>query len=447
MTGNRAAIVGVFVVAGLLVFAVGLFLIGNRRMLFLETFDAYAEFSNLAGLQNGAIVRVGGMDAGEVTQVEVPGGPSGRFRVRMRVREDLHPLIRIDSVASIQNDGLVGNKFMQIQSGTDQAPQVPDKGTIKSVEPFDLSQMMMKMNETIDLVTRIIEDVRAGLDQALVAVTAAAKDAQGLMMDVGEDVRAITTSTQKITADLTAIVAGVRDGRGSIGKLVTDDALYDRAKSIAAEAEKTVTKLKEAAEEARGAVADFRGDGGPMKGITGDLQQTITLARDAMQDLSDNTEALKRNFFFRGFFNRRGYFDLDEVSLADYRAGALEGEDRRVLRIWAQAQVLFETNAEGREQLTEDGKARLDSAMAAFLQYPRTSPFVVEGYAQESTGDLRFLRSRERARTVRDYVVGKFGLDPRYVSIMPMGSEATESPSGATWDGVALAIFVERASQ
>ena len=48
--------------------------------------------------------------------------PPGAFRVRMRVRSDLRPLIRTDSIASIQNDGLVGNKFVQIQTGTDAAP-------------------------------------------------------------------------------------------------------------------------------------------------------------------------------------------------------------------------------------------------------------------------------------------------------------------------------------
>jgi hypothetical protein len=82
--------------------------------------------------------------------------------------------------------------------------------------------------------------------------------------------------------------------------------------------------------------------------------------------------------------------------------------------------------------------------MATFLRYPRTSPFVAEGYAQESTGDERFLRSRARGRMVRDYVVGKFALDPRYVGTMPMGAEAPDAPSGSTWDGVALAMFVDR---
>ena len=89
------------------------------------------------------------MDAGEVEDISVPPGPSGRFRVRMRVRRDLHPLIRIDSVASIQNDGLVGNKFVQIAAGTDASPEVAERGTIPSREPFDMADLMLGMSETL----------------------------------------------------------------------------------------------------------------------------------------------------------------------------------------------------------------------------------------------------------------------------------------------------------
>ena len=266
------------------------------------------------------------------------------------------------------------------------------------------------------------------------------------MHDVGEDVRAIMASTHKVTEDLRAVVAGVRGGSGTVGKLVTDDALYVSAKGIAADAQKAVANLRQAAEEAKGAVADFRGENGPMKGVTGSLQQTLASAKDAMADLAENTEALKRSFFFRGFFNRRGYFDLQDVSVQQYREGALETQDRRVLRIWAGAAVLFEKDAVGAERLTDGGRARLDSAMAALVKYPRASPFVVEGYAQEVTGDRRYLLSRARAQLVRDYIVGKFGLDPTTVAIMPMGAEAVGSPSGDRWDGVALALFVSRSA-
>ncbi len=446
MATNRLAAVGAFVILGVLLFGVGLFFIGNRRMLWSNNFEAYAEFTNIAGLENGAKVRVAGMDAGEVEEIHVPGGPSGRFRVKVRLLEDLHPLLRLDSVATIQNDGLVGNKFVQIEAGSEGSPRLPDQGTMQSREPFDLADLLQKMSETIDLVTDTITDVQGNLDQALTSISDTVAQAQSLMTDVGNDVRGILASTQSITRDVTTIVAGVRGGRGTIGRLLTDDSIYMSAKRIAEDAEKTAATVREAANEAKAAIADLRGENGPMKGVTGELQQTLASARDAMAALAENAEALKRNFFFRGFFNRRGYFDLQDVTVQQYREGALETKDRRVLRIWAAAEVLFDRDANGDEVLTDSGKRRLDSAMAEFVKYPRTSPFVVEGYAEQGTADERFLLSRKRAQLVRDYVVGKFGLDPNVVAIMPMGANAEGSPAGEHWSGVALAMFVARSA-
>ena len=444
MQKNRLAAVGAFVVLGLLLFALGLFFIGDRRMLFSDTFEVYAEFSRIAGLQNGAIVRVAGMNAGEVDAIHLPASPSANFRVRLRVREDLRQLVRLDSVASIQNDGLVGNKFVQVESGTDASPPVPDGGTIQSREPFDLADMLQRVNETIDLVNDLVIGVRARVDEAFQTLSAAAADAQKLVADIGEDVSDVTASTKKVADDIQLMVEDVRAGRGSIGKLVTDDAFYERLKSIAGEAERTVTNLREASESAKAAIDDFRGEEGPVRGVMGDLQQSLAAARETLDDLAETTEALKRNFFFRGFFNRRGYFDLEDVSVEEYRKGALEANDRRVLRVWVGADVLFETGVDGEERLTDDGRRRLDSAMAPFLRNPRDTPFVFEGYASGGIRADEFLLSRRRAQLVRDYVVGKFNLETRFVTIMAMGPEAPGSPAGDRWEGIALAAFVER---
>jgi phospholipid/cholesterol/gamma-HCH transport system substrate-binding protein len=446
MPRNRLAAVGAFVVGGLLLFAVGLFLIGNRRMLFSDTFEAYAEFANLAGLQGGAKVRVAGLDAGEVETIHVPTNPSARFRVKLRIREDLHPLIRVDSVASIQNDGLVGNKFIQVEAGTDQAAIIADRGTIQSREPFDLAEMMQRMSQAVDLATTTIAEVKGHVEKALATVSATGQEAQLFVNELRSDTRRIMADAQKVSQDVNAMIAGVRQGRGNIGRLMNDDALYVSAKNIITQAEKAVATVREATEQAKGAVADFRGENGPMSGISGNLQQTLASAKDAMADLAENTEALKHNFFFRGFFNKRGYFDLDDLSVQQYREGALETKERRVLRIWIGSAVLFERDVDGRERLSEDGKLRIDSAMAEFVKYPRTSPLVIEGYAREVTGDVRFLAARARTQLVREYLVAKFGLDPNAVATMAMGSEARDSPSGDTWDGVALALFVPTSS-
>jgi phospholipid/cholesterol/gamma-HCH transport system substrate-binding protein len=446
MARTRAAAVGAFVIGGLALFAVGLFMIGNRRMLFQDSFEVYAEFLKIAGLESGATVRVAGLDAGEVVSIHVPKGPTQPFRVRLRVREDLRPLIRLDSVASIQNDGLVGNKFVQVEAGTDQSPIAPEGGTIRSREPFDLADVLQRMSDTIDTVNTMVNDVKGSVDQAFGTLTAVAADTHALINDVGADAREIVESARKASADMDAIIAGVRAGRGTVGQLLVDDSLYRSAKNMAAEAEKAVGNVREASEQARAAIAEFRGSGGPVKGLTGDLQQTLVLARDVMSDLAEATEALKRNFFFRGFFNRRGYFDLDDVTVDQYRQGALATGDRRVLRLWLKTDRLFETNAAGQERLSDEGRARLDSAMSQFVRYPRTSPFVVEGYARRPTADERFLLSRRRAQLVRDYLVGKFGLDPNYVATMAMGDEADGSPEGERWDGVALAMFITAAA-
>jgi phospholipid/cholesterol/gamma-HCH transport system substrate-binding protein len=382
------------------------------------------------------------MDAGEVESISVPGGPSGRFRVRMRVRRDLHPLLRLDSVASIQSDGLVGNKFVQIETGSGGSPQVAEGGTIRSREPVDVADLLQMMSDTIVFVNTMLVDVKGRLDEALIAVSATASDAQVLMKDLGAEVRGIMTTADRITTDLGTIVSNVRQGRGSVGRLLNDDDLYRSVRSMAADAEKTMATVREASVEARNAIADLRGDKGPVKGLTGDIQQTLQSARDAMTDLAETTEALKRNFLFRGFFDRRGYFDLDDVTVAQYRQGALETRDRRVLRIWISAGVLFERDANGVERLSEGGMARLDSAMSQFVRYPQQSPFVVEGYGPGGTADERYLISRARAQLVRNYLVGKFKLDANYVATMAMGVEAAGSPDGDRWDGIALAMFV-----
>src|SRR5918911_477835 len=99
MVSSKAVGAGAFVVIGLLLFSVALFMIGERRMLFERRFTVYTEFSRLGDLETGAPVRVAGAEAGEVTDVQLPRNPSEKFRVKMEVREALHAVIRTDSIA------------------------------------------------------------------------------------------------------------------------------------------------------------------------------------------------------------------------------------------------------------------------------------------------------------------------------------------------------------
>jgi len=450
MPSFRLIGVGVFVIGGLLIFSLGLFMIGDRRFLFSDLFDLHAEFEQIAGLQDGAAVRVNGMDAGEVTDIVIPPSPAGRFRVRMRIRADLRPLVRTDAVASIRTDGIVGGRYVHIEAGSEHAPLVADGGAIDSREPFDFADLLAQGTETIANVNRTIAELRVHLDQVVGVIRETAGNANELVKTVSTDLQAISRAGRRLSEDANQIVEGIRAGRGTVGKLVTDDELYRRVTGIATEAEQAAKTARVAAEGARAAVARLQGSGssdGPVPAIVADLQQTLSSTRDTMANLAESTEALKRNVLVRGFFDDRGFYDLNDITTVDYRQGALAGEHREPIRIWLRADLLFATDAgspKDTETWSDGGQARLDRAMAEVLRYPKDTPLIVEGYAAANTRDVRARRSAERARAVREYILKRYGLTPTLVGTMPMGREADGSPSGAEWDGISLTVWVDR---
>ena len=83
--------VGLFVVVGIALFAVGIFLIGSERKVFSKHLELYTKFANVTGVSKGTKVRVAGLDAGEVLEVSVPDYPSTRFRLKMQIDQRLHP--------------------------------------------------------------------------------------------------------------------------------------------------------------------------------------------------------------------------------------------------------------------------------------------------------------------------------------------------------------------
>jgi phospholipid/cholesterol/gamma-HCH transport system substrate-binding protein len=444
MTPTRLAGLGAFVIGGILLFAIGLFLIGERRMLFQKKFTLYTEFSRISGLQPGASVKVNGMGAGEVEAIEVPSSPASKFRVRLRVRQDLHPLVRTDSVASIQTEGLVGGTFLFVNAGSNAAPQVPDDGTIPGREPFELADLMQQMNETVGLVNETIKTLRGDVEAAVGDVADTARKANDLLTAISDDVAAISGSSRRIMTDTQGIIAGLQQGKGTVGRLIKDDEIYQRMVDTARQAQGVVEEARKAVQQGREALEALQSKDGPTQGIAADLRETLGHARATLANMEENTQALKRNFFFRGFFKDRGYYELDALSPAEYRRGVLEGDDRQALKIWLRSSVLFAARPDGTEELTADGQARVESAMAAFLRYSHDAPLVVEGYSTADGTAQQYIRSRARAQLVLDYLTSHFGLASNRTVVMPLGNRAAGSPDGEVWDGVALALFVDR---
>ena len=450
MTRLRSALVGAFVLGGLLLFGGGLFLIGDRRLLFSPQFELHSTFGKVTGLQVGTRVRVAGLDAGEVLEIVLPTRPSDPFRIRMRLREDLQALVRRDSTAGVQTDGIVGSAFIQVSVGTDAAPMVESGDTIRGIDPVEFADLIQEGRETFQTVSREIVDLKGDVSAAVVVLTETFQSANTVLADVGRDVGTLTGTTndvladvQGITGDARLLLADVRSGRGTIGQLLTDRTLYDRLAGIGAEAELTVRNLRETTTRARLSLEQFAGPDGTAQQIATTLRNTLIDVQEVTSDLAEGTEALKRNFLFRGFFRERGFFDLDTVSREAYLAGVLEGDDRTAIRVWIDAQGLFTRGGDGVERLTEAGRRRIDSAMADLVRYPRESTLVVEGYAESREGEAAYLVSVDRAQAVRDYLVSRYRRQTTLTTIMPMSDQAPGSPrDDGTWSGVALTLFV-----
>lgn len=446
-SGARLAGVGAFVLGGLLLFTVGLFMIGDRQMAFAKKFTIYTEFRKITGLQPGAIVRVSGAKAGAVKQIIPPDGPGGRFRVELEITEDLHPLVRTDSLATIETEGLVGGSYLGVGTGSDKAPAAPPKSTIPSKEPFEISDLMQQMGDTITKVNEMIDELKDDVQRAVVSVADTVDTANELMTGVSDDVKKMAAAGAKISDDAARISEGLRSGKGTVGKLLNDDELYQRATAIAKQAEQITANTRQVVEQARKAIDDFQAKDGPVQGLTANLKETMDGARIAMAGFAENMEALKHNFLVRGFFNDRGFFNLASISPAEYRAGALTRKGaRRTVRIWLSASFLFEPDPgkPDAERLTDDGKARLDSAMATFLDRLPGAALIVEGHSQKGAKDEQYLQSRLRSSSVRTYLIGKFQLDPQMTGIMPLGRDSEGSPNGVPWDGIALAVFQDK---
>jgi outer membrane protein OmpA-like peptidoglycan-associated protein len=137
---SRAFRLGMFIVATFLILAAGVFLIGQKRFLFRRTYRLEAEFQNVAGLNNGADVRVGGIHLGTVKHISLPGGPSGKLTVVMDMASSTKNIIRQNSVATIKTEGLLGDKYVEISFGSEKAPEIESGATIKGETPVDFSE-------------------------------------------------------------------------------------------------------------------------------------------------------------------------------------------------------------------------------------------------------------------------------------------------------------------
>ena len=440
-------------VGGLVILVVALFTISDRRALLTQRFEVRAAFGNVTGIAMGAEVRLAGLGAGEVVGIEIPLNPGEPFVVRMAVREDLRRLVRTDAVAAVLADGVVGSAFIQIQPGSARSPAVENGGRIRGVDAVDTANLVSEGRDAFSAVAEEVRGLRRDMDGVLGDLNATIRSTRHLVEGTGKNMEGVTGAgvqvldgASAVLEETRAIIARLSGGDGLVHQLLGDELHYEELVSTVEKGQAAVRSVRRIAEEMEYAVRGVGGREGGATRLVRDASEAAAVARDAMADLAENAEVLKRSWPFRGFFAERGFYNLDELTRDDYRQ-LLHGERYTPVRAWVDADSLFETDREGRIALAETAVVRLDQAMSEMLDYRRDGPLVVEGYAGSGESHPAFPLSQARADLVKSYLVGAYGLPAPLTGAIAMGSQAEDSPSGdGSWEGVALSMFVDASS-
>jgi len=158
---SRTFRLGLFIVGTLVIFAAGVFFIGNTESLFRSTYHLKAQFQTVSGLINGADVRVGGIHKGTVRSIQLPHRPDEKLTVLMDLENATRDVIKKDSVASIKSEGLLGDKYVEISFGSQDVDKVGDGDIIDTAPPLDISDLITKTNQILDSVKDTMQNVDA----------------------------------------------------------------------------------------------------------------------------------------------------------------------------------------------------------------------------------------------------------------------------------------------
>jgi phospholipid/cholesterol/gamma-HCH transport system substrate-binding protein len=460
---NHNVLVGIFVTVAVVLFGACLFLIGNQHKAFNRHVVFYTNFQSVDGLPKGAKVRVDGMDAGQVVNIQIPTSPAQKFRLKMNVEDQLHGLIREDSLVTVETEGLVGDKFVLIHSGTERAPEAPAESTLASKEPFDLTKMLEQaqgiMNQagtTITALQGTMKDVSGRLDITLDTATGTIRNVDGVVQDVrnGKGAAGLLLEDKATATDVRQSLANVRQTTEKLNNTSTriDSLLADvQSRQLVPKMDDTLTSAKAATQnldqtteqinttlKSAFAQDQYGEDAGT------NLQQSLTNLNYASGNLTDDTEALKHEFFFKGFFKHRGYYNLDDLPVEQYRAGQIF-KSLPESREWIDASSLFTTNQSGEEVLSPNGRQNIDQAVGQFRAI-YDNPLIIEGYASSGSPSEELVQSRRRATLVRTYLQLHYHFLPKNTGIVALRSTPPENAGKTTFDGVSL-VSIGRASK
>jgi hypothetical protein len=348
---TKLALLGLFILAALAILFAAVFVIGDRQLLFTTSYHLHAEFPTVAGLLNGAEVRIGGVRQGTVDDIRLPARPGDKVVVSMALDSSTRNLVRKDSIAEIETEGLLGNKFIALSFGSLNVAGVKDWDTIASAPPFDVSDLLKKSNQIMDSTRSAMKNVDAATAQ-------------------------VSIMTSRMSPQVAAVM--------------TD-----------------------------------------MTATTGEARKSAVQARIGLTAFGEDMQALKRSFFFRGFFKDRGY--MDSAELTKWEIQKLP-EAAPLKTFVFSAADLFDKPDTARLK----DKKRLNEVGTYLGQNPFGLVVVQAFSSRAGDHEENLVLTQAQAMVVRDYLADKFELDDTKLKTKGMGEVAPTEQGRVHWIEVSV---------
>ncbi|MBS1958638.1 MAG: MCE family protein [Bdellovibrionales bacterium] len=230
--------VGFFVMAGVVLAAGAILMLGGKQSLFARKNTYTSHFAKVDGLVSGAKVVLGGLNIGVLKSVDFDA-QTRDIIAQYSVEKKYEEFIRKDSSVEIVTQGVLGDKYLSIIPGNPSEPIIEDGGEIPIGGTKDLSQLfssseklMQKLTSTAENLDRILTSFNKGnrSDQFFEGLSTTSKNMGQLTKKLNDEVTEMKLKSS--INHLNSILEKIDHGSGTVGALINDPALYDDAKAL-----------------------------------------------------------------------------------------------------------------------------------------------------------------------------------------------------------------------
>jgi phospholipid/cholesterol/gamma-HCH transport system substrate-binding protein len=262
--------VGILAAVALFILAVLIFLLTGNKSLFSKEVTVYTYLDDSAAITEGSAVRLSGILIGKIGSVGLSGEnrPNHRIKLDLVIDQDKLGRIPADSVAAIGAENLLGTKYINIKMGKSATPVAPG-GELKSLDTREFQDLVNAAYPSLESLQQIIQRV-----DNIVATVETGKGSIGkLLVDDELYQRLVAT-----VAEVQKIAASIGDGKGTVGKLLYDEAMYDDIRATIKRVDATIASLQTDLNSGKGSASKLLKDPAlydEVKGTVAELRKTI----------------------------------------------------------------------------------------------------------------------------------------------------------------------------